>query len=775
MIPSSKYASTEQTYQTNFKYKQTNDTFKTLFPLNTNPDLSVAYTTPINSDFDTVNMGGWNNNSASTYVTKNLLFTKKFGSKNNYTSNVNELAISKSSFSSVGNTVIAFCKTTSGEKYYWGKGAAASSTYGNFNPYLITDFEVNKVIFNISLLYGWTKEQYEKFITLGHLDSNDGYTITPADFMANPDNYYIRAFDVANVGYWDGSQWTATGSTPSIRPFFMVDTDDVSGACSLNMHHFMSKAGTTQMGGGFTIHLYNSSSTNATTIDAFVRGDVISKLENVGSGRGGYVLGDMVSPLTIKPDLTLDEMNAKTASGLTGNFNTLPATEINWCPAMRVFKFDDYTLSNSNETGGSHFDKYDAHLCFALKGTYVYKLLAYIGVYFYTGTLQQLKDSGATPENLKVNGMALGEMNAAGQTTGRWILPDEFDDYKGINKSGSIVHPKYNPAPSGGDDGANEKDMNTITATGNAGMVTYYEINKTGTATATAISDAISKFDITQIGKDLTRNLVSYKAFAVLPVQSHLLSIIHVGGNDLQTEQGVDLYGDAIQTLHKIDLGTIRINRAYNDYRDYAPYTKIEMYVPFCGWFTLPSWAMGKTVSGEMWVDLYNGTVKAIIKASRTVVAEVGGCCAYDIPFVAESTGAKAGAVISSALATVGMTASTIATPNIATATAAISSASNLACALNSNVTTLKGCLGDGSNVNGLNQVWIKVTRPRTPAGDKSIPSAFKHENGIPSGKELTLSAGDGYTQILDAKVEGAMTDREKQMIIDGFRHGLIL
>lgn len=772
MTPSSKYASTSQTYAGGFVYKETNENFSALFPLGATPDLSVSYTTPINSGLDVVSMGGWNNSSASSYVDKELYFHIKYGANSH--SNVNSLKVSKSAFESQGNVTIAFAKNAGNARYYYGKNASASAVVGSFGYKMITDFEVDKIVFKPTLLTGWTKADFEKFVSLGTLDDNDGYNISPDDFFANPSNYYIRTFGVGAIGYWDGSTWKANNlsNSPYIKPVFMYDTPTVSGICDLNKHHFDNAAGTGSYGIGNTVNLYNSTTNNTTEISNYNRGSVSSELSN----SAGFVTGSTVSPLVITPYVTPDELTTKCASGLQGSFNTLPAQEFPWCDALRVLRFDNYVLSyDSGTSGTTHVSEYKAHFCFGMKGEYVSRLFAFCGVYFYDGDYTALSNSGATPTNMKVTGMRLGEMNAAGQTTGRWIMPNEFDDYTGINKSGSIVHPKYNPTPSGGNDGANEKDMNTITASGNAGMVTYYEINKTGTATATAISDAISKFDITQIGKDLTRNLVSYKAFAVLPVQSHLLSIIHVGGNDLQNEQGNDLYGDAIQTLHKIDLGTIRINRAYNDYRDFAPYTKIEMYVPFCGWFTLPSWSMGKTISGEMWVDLYNGTVKAVIKASRTVVAEIGGCCAYDVPFVAESTGAKAGAVISSALSTVGMTAATIATPNVATATAAISSAANLACALNANATTLKGVMGDGSNINGLNQVWIKVTRPRTPSGDKSIPNAYKHEYGIPCGKQLTLTAGDGFTQILDANITGAMTDREKQMIIDGFRHGLIL
>lgn len=378
------------------------------------------------------------------------------------------------------------------------------------------------------------------------------------------------------------------------------------------------------------------------------------------------------------------------------------------------------------------------------------------------------------------NIMYIGYMNANGQCNGDYILESELADSDSANKNitdftGSAYDanvPFVPPSPSERIEDK-ELDMSTLMLSGSAGMVHYYEINKTGTATANQISDAISKFDITTIGKDLMRNLISYKAFAVLPTSSVFNNIIHVAGKDLKDENDNYLMGDVILGMSKLSLGTITIPTLYNDYRDYEPYTRIEMFVPFCGWFHLPSWCMGKTITGEMFVDLYNGTCKAIIKASNTVVAETGGNVAYDIPFVAESTGAKAGAVISSALTTAVSTAGFAATPNIATGAAALSSAANLASAVNSNQTTLKGVLGDGSNVNGLNRCFIKVTRPQSPNGSTNIPDSYKHEIGIPTMKEITLSAGDGYIQVMDAKVTGTMTAREKQMIVDGFRHGL--
>lgn len=351
-------------------------------------------------------------------------------------------------------------------------------------------------------------------------------------------------------------------------------------------------------------------------------------------------------------------------------------------------------------------------------------------------------------------------------------VTSEFDNISNVIGNNVPVSP---PSPSGN---AMDKEIEMPLAYigGTAGMVSFIKINSEGLASADDISDAISRFDIATIGKDLLRNFVSFKCFAVINIDDSVVRDIKVAGHTLKNSSDNALQGEYIGGVAPIDFDAGTVRPLYNDYRDYAPYTRIQMYVPFCGWFDLPSWCMGKKITGTMFTDLYNGTVKAVIYASSTVVAEVGGCCAFDIPFAAESTGMKAGAVISSALNTVAMTGATIAAPNIATGIAAASSAANFISAANSNGTTLKGVMGDGSNLNGLLHVYLKITRPKSPiAPATNIPDQYKHEYGIPCFKQLKLAAGDGYTQVMDAKIEGTMTDREKQMIIDGFRHGLIL
>lgn len=370
-------------------------------------------------------------------------------------------------------------------------------------------------------------------------------------------------------------------------------------------------------------------------------------------------------------------------------------------------------------------------------------------------------------------------IDADGYITGYSTDPNAETKLKDIiDVTGNNI-PPLPPVTPAGEVTDHETNMPWAYIGGTAGMVQFIKINSSGLASADDISAALSRFDISTIGKDLLRNFVSFKCFAALNIDPNdtVTRQITIAGHGLEDENNQPLNGQVIGSVKPIDLfGTshgVTIPTLYNDYRDYLPYTKIQMYVPFCGWFDLPPWCIGKKITGTMFTDLYNGTVKAIIYASQTVVAEVGGCCAYDIPFVADATGAKAGAVISSALSTAAATAATVAMPNVATGIAAVSSAANLAATLNQNDTTLKGVLGDGSNLNGLLNVYIKVTRPKPPNGATNIPDSYKHEIGIPTMKEITISKGDGYIQVMDAKVNGNMTAREKQMIVDGFRHGL--
>lgn len=330
--------------------------------------------------------------------------------------------------------------------------------------------------------------------------------------------------------------------------------------------------------------------------------------------------------------------------------------------------------------------------------------------------------------------------------------------------------PTYNENKYGDNmDKNHEIDMPVSKFSEASGMVYYYQLEPDD---VWKVRDGLNTINLDPLVlKDVTRNLISYKLFALdktALMDEHTPVIVHIGGREIKYNDA-SIPAEYIKTVKNINLGAITINRIYHDYRDYAPYVKIELFVPFCGWTSLPSWCMDTTITGTMFIDLMNGSCKAVIKANSTVVCEIGGVCAYDVPFVADATGSKA----SSLLSKVATTAGAVASGNpLAIATTGIS----LSTAMNENYTRMMGVCGDGSNINGLDRMYVKITRVSwTNPFQIERPDIYKHTYGIPCGKSLTLTEGDGYTQIMDANITGAMTDREKQMIIDGFRHGLIL
>lgn len=333
-----------------------------------------------------------------------------------------------------------------------------------------------------------------------------------------------------------------------------------------------------------------------------------------------------------------------------------------------------------------------------------------------------------------------------------------------------IKVPTYNENKYGDNmDKNHEIDMQVSKYSEASGMVYYYQLEPDD---VWKVRDGLNTINLDPLVlKDVTRNLISYKLFALNKtalMDEHTPVIVHIGGREIKYNDN-SIPAEYIKTVKDINLGAINISRIYHDYRDYSPYVKLELFVPFCGWTSLPSWCMDTTITGTMFIDLMNGSCKAVIKANSTVVCEMGGVCAYDVPFVADATGSKA----SSLLAKVATTAGAVASGNpLAIATTGIS----LAASMNDNYTRMMGVCGDGSNINGLDRMYVKITRVSwTNPFQIERPDIYKHTYGIPCGKSLTLTKGDGYTQIMDANITGTMTDREKQMIIDGFRHGLIL
>jgi len=428
------------------------------------------------------------------------------------------------------------------------------------------------------------------------------------------------------------------------------------------------------------------------------------------------------------------------------------------------------STSNGSLFGTENYDWTQPATLAAISGDVISVMdyLDYAGtsIFYLTGLDNALKQVANAGLKFKYNNTWYKPLGQGGVIYGYTDDMSKTSEWDNItNVTGNTV-PTSPPTPDIDD---NEIDVNMGQFVPTQCFVNYIELSTEDMIKFANDFNAYNE-SIWNLGGDLMKNLISYKIFAVYGTHSGTIKNVSIGGHEIEYNNA-PVSGNYIDDMGKVDLGSIEIGSKFrfNDWRDYAPYTKIECFVPCCGWCQLPPWCMGRVVTGTLYIDLANGSCKAVIKAGKTPVAEIGGCVAMDVPFSSVATGAKAAGIITAI--TNGAVAAFNPTPQNL-----ISGSFGILSSLNANYTETKGVMGDGSNINGCTDFLIKVTRPAsTDTGNGTITETYKHTKGLPCARSMKLTKGDGFTQISNANITGTMTAREKQMIVDGFRHGLIL
>lgn len=211
-----------------------------------------------------------------------------------------------------------------------------------------------------------------------------------------------------------------------------------------------------------------------------------------------------------------------------------------------------------------------------------------------------------------------------------------------------------------------------------------------------------------------------------------------------------------------LSLGQIGITRLFNNFLDYAPYTKIEIFLPFIGFETLDTdLIMGQTIKIRYAVDTYTGKCTAYVilikDSAETVILTREGQCGVQIQ-VAGGNGAELARNMlrANVNALAGIAATAVSLPSTPVA-AATTAAGFLA-------RSTVGALGDAKlNIQkggiqtaltsgyGPLMAYLIYTRPVV-----AEPSSYAHSYGRPCGKTLTLSACSGFTQVDAVHVEGS-------------------
>lgn len=428
-------------------------------------------------------------------------------------------------------------------------------------------------------------------------------------------------------------------------------------------------------------------------------------------------------------------------------------------------------------------------------------ILDYHGAWDFNGNLQvkassldtALKQCAACGLYFEVNGIIYKPLSSGGIVTGYTTELDKNGEWDLINDVTGNTVPDT-PGGGGGDvdDEDNKDPVSTTGAPFSAGLCHYYALTA-GSTLLDHISEALGTWDIENTHKDLYKNLVSCKLIKPpAPIPTTGSAPFTIYGVKPQY-QGADITLPVVTGNPEATFGPYTIDRKFNDFRDYAPYTRVSILLPYCGWCDLPSHVVGRQVTVKYFTDIIAATCKAVVFCGNNIVAEAAGVIGLDIPFVADNVGAKMQAVTAGMISALGGgiqlgagIGTMVSTKSGNGAKAALSGASQylsgysqMAMAFNENTTEISGKNGDGCCLAGATNIIIKIVRPKKGAYTTApfTPPGYGHNVGYVSQKQVKVSSVSGLLiadNVDTSRISGA-TEAERAEIKRVLETGLIV
>lgn len=219
------------------------------------------------------------------------------------------------------------------------------------------------------------------------------------------------------------------------------------------------------------------------------------------------------------------------------------------------------------------------------------------------------------------------------------------------------------------------------------------------------------------------------------------------------------------------NMGTYKFSESFNNFFDYSPYTKIQIYLPYCGLQQLdPEVVMGNTIKITAGVDLLTGNVIYYCEVQsaegNSTLYTWNGNSSIDVPITAEDYGRKVSALISAA-ATVGATM--VGGPSIGAVAGIASGAANFASESSKHMIT--GSISSNNGFSGIQYPYIIITKPRPIQ-----VTNYGHNVGYRCNQTYKLGNLTGYTVVENVHLEnmGDCTLDELQEIESLLKQGVI-
>ena len=217
----------------------------------------------------------------------------------------------------------------------------------------------------------------------------------------------------------------------------------------------------------------------------------------------------------------------------------------------------------------------------------------------------------------------------------------------------------------------------------------------------------------------------------------------------------------------EVDCGSINVNEHWGAYLDYSPYTKCELYLPYCGIHPIDTDdIMGNTVNVVYHVDILTGACCAYVKCGGSVLYTFMGQLATTIPITGNDWTSMINGIINATTA-IGSMAAT----GGLTAPMAVSEVASTV--INTAKPTMErsGSLSGTGGMMATQYPYLILTRPR-----QALPELQNKFSGYPSFISSYLSDLSGYTEVYSVHLEGiSATGVELSEIEQILKGGVIL
>lgn len=424
---------------------------------------------------------------------------------------------------------------------------------------------------------------------------------------------------------------------------------------------------------------------------------------------------------------------------------------------LRYWLFYDYSASTTKYTS--------INCCITLEG--VKRYIASLGLFFNTKDLSELRTDLSDLDNLP-DYIHMPEVTPNGFTTGNYFSGREIGKSNSPNKNWNSTTDSTIKVDADSSDGNDVEDLQFAQLNGSANNFIKSYILSYGELNSLAENFNVeSPTNPIPLGANPFASIISLKQYP-FDISLPMVSMWRTEAIILD-KWNTGIAGKRLVSQNMLrQIGSYKIEKKYNSFLDYEPFTTAEIYVPMCGRASLPlNYIMGKTIIVYFASDIENGGCKAIVKCDE-ISAELSGTFSEDVSLTAENAGLKRIEMVYAESGFLASSVGALASIGTGNATGLAYSAINEAKTLidfysvvNGNYSVIKGESTPKVNFNNVSKCYIKISRPVI-----ELPENYGKVHGFVVNKKFNLSNLSGYTICGNVEVDGlSCTENEKETL----------